>query len=179
MGLNDQIRALSRVRSKVVTMKLRVGKYKGHSVGWVLLNHPEYIEWIQSESDFKRRSMIKAHDEVPHLIRKFNARPFKLKCQGMLIEATPKRCPSSATRCTVYRDNVFLMKWWCDTCDPYQDGAGDGQLQIIRTFQDSVEHVRDCCNGHEKSFRHLVIELAKAKGLPDKAGESEVTEFFR
>ena len=67
--------------------------------------------------------------------------------------------------------------WWCDDCDPYQMGARDGKLSLIKTYQDALLyhlHFRT----PKKFVKDLVKTMATEKGLSKRVGMKEAEEFF-
>jgi hypothetical protein len=67
--------------------------------------------------------------------------------------------------------------WWCDTCDPYQMGANQAKLSLIRTYQDAnLPHLG--FGSPKSALRDLVKIVAVEKGLPNRVGQKEAEEFF-
>jgi len=150
-------------------MYLKFGKYSDKSVEMIVLKDPAYIAWILTERNPKGRLAI-VKGEVQRLIRIFDAKPFLRDCQG-------SGCTNPATRLTVYSDNVYHPMWWCDDCNPYQKGARDGKLSLIRTYCDALLHHMNYCT--PKTFlKDLVKAMAVEKGLPKRVGVKEAEEFF-
>ena len=86
-------------------------------------------------------------------------------------------CTKPATCLSVYGDNVYAPLWWCDDCDPYQMGAREGKLSLIKTYQDAILH--HMMFHTPKSFlKDLVRIMAVEKGLPKRVSEKNAVEFF-
>jgi len=151
-------------------MNITFGKHKGKSIGSLVLKEPDYVSWLLSNADCGA-AMLAAIKEASRLIAIYNDKPFQKPCHG-------KNCSSQATRCSVYMSAVSTPMWWCDTCNPYRAGASEGQLQSIRTYQDALVHISLHCNRRKRSYRTLIKKLAKAKGLPDRVTEKQVSGFF-
>ncbi len=151
-------------------MIVSFGKHKGKSVGLLVLKEPDYVVWLLSKDDLSGAALA-VKNEALRLITIYDAKPIQRHCYG-------RECSSQATRCTVYMTNVFTPMWWCDACDPYQAGANDGKLQSIKTYQDVLDHISLFCNGHKGSRQDLIKILARAKGLPERVGETQVSAFF-
>jgi hypothetical protein len=67
--------------------------------------------------------------------------------------------------------------WWCDDSDPYQMGARDGKLSMIKTYHDVGLH--HMMFHTPKSFlKDLVRIIATKKGLPKRVGQKEAEGFF-
>lgn len=70
-----------------------------------------------------------------------------------------------------------MAKWRCDDCDPYQMGARDGKLSLIKTYHDVFLHHKHF--GTPKSaLKDLVRTMAVEKGLSNRVGQKEAEEFF-
>ena len=110
-------------------MNVGFGKHGGMSVGTLVLKEPNYVEWILQQQN-PSGQMVRVQAEVQRLIDLFDSKPFQTrKCGG---------CGKPATRCSVYRDNVHSLCWWCGSCDPYQTGATDGKLELVSTYQGAL-----------------------------------------
>ena len=151
-------------------MNITFGIHKGKSIGSLVLKKPDYVHWLLPNVDCGA-AMLAAIDEASRLIAIYNAKPIQKPCHG-------KNCTSQATCCTVYMKNVSTPSWWCDSCDPYQEGASVGKLQLISTYEDALAHIISYCDGRKAPLHALIKILAKAKGLPDRVGEKQVSEFF-
>jgi len=150
-------------------MKAGFGKHKDKSVGALVLKHPDYIAWVLSEPN-PSGPLARVRAEVLRLIGIFNSKPIKKKCFG-------NGCSKAATRCTVYQDNVYGPFWWCDECDPYQAGAIEGRLSMISTYEGAIEHCEVFCST-KGALRDLIKSLSRAKGLPNRVGERQISDFF-
>lgn len=150
-------------------MAISFGPERGKSVEITMLKRPDFISWtLGAESGPAAQLALTARS----LMVKFDSKPILKSCDG-------RGCSSQATRCTVYQNNVFTPYWWCDSCDPYSNGALPGKLQVIRTYNDALKHVTQYCQGSRADCRQLIIELARAKGLPKRVGETQAQAFFQ
>jgi hypothetical protein len=135
----------------------------------LVLREPERFERVLDQ-----RGHHGGHGEasrVEKLVERFDAMPFKVACKG-------SGCGRAATRCTVYGENTGYLCWWCDACDPHQQGALRGKLSVVATYRDALRHVRVHCRGRQADYRRLVRALAEAKGLPWRVGAREARAFF-
>ena len=108
--------------------------------------------------------------EIERLVRIFDAKPFLRNCQG-------KDCTNPATCLSVYARSIYAPMWWCDYCDPYQMGARDGKLYLIRMYQDAILHHRTYGTS-KKILKDLVKRIAMEKGLAKMVGQKQAEEFF-
>ena len=151
-------------------MKVGFGKHNGKSVETIILKEPSYIEWALAQAS-SSGTLARLKGEAQRLIAIFDAKPYRTKCYG-------HGCSKLATRCSVYLRNVYGPMWWCDDCDPYQRGADDGKLSVVRTYRDALEHCTLFCT-NRSAVESLVRALAQAKGLPQRVSEKQSAEFFK
>jgi transcription elongation factor Elf1 len=147
-------------------MQVTFGKHSGKSVEALLLKEPAYIKWVLEQSP--SGALLAVKNEAKRLIGKFDSRPYEVRCNS---------CNQVATRATVYLDNL-AAHWWCGNCNPYSLGANPGKLQEIRTYSQALQHVECYCRSRQGDFASLIKQLAKAKGLPERATEKKIVEFF-
>jgi len=114
--------------------------------------------------------MLRVVNEAQRLIKIFDSKPCQTECYG-------KDCSKSATYCTVYKSNVYTPYWWCEDCDPYEQGADEGKLQVVGTYQDAINHCSMYCTTRD-AIKDLIKTLAQAKGLPNRVGEAQAERFF-
>jgi len=108
--------------------------------------------------------------EAQRLIRIFDAKPFLRNCRG-------RECTKPATCLSAYGDNSYAARWWCDDCDPYQLGARDGKLSLIKTYHDAFLH-HNLYHTPKGFLNDLVRNMAVEKGLSHRIGHKEAEEFF-
>jgi hypothetical protein len=149
---------------------IKFGKYRGKSVESLLLTEPDYAAWI-CRVDNPTAELLRIRLEIKRLVERFDLKRIVMRCQN-------PECREFATRCSVYYRAV-RPKWWCDKCDPYLAGATPGKLEIIRSYWEVVWYVNACCDDRKMAMRRLVKELARAKGLPTRAGDAQAIAFFR
>lgn len=133
----------------------------------LVLKEPPYIDWLFKEHATGRLRDLQVYGRS--LIEHFDKKQIQTKC-------FVKGCSAHATRFSVYKDNIAPI-WWCDECNPYQLGALDGRLQILRTYQDSLLHAQIYCT-RAADMKTLITSLARAKGLPQRVGELQAAKFF-
>jgi len=150
-------------------MLMQFGKHQGRSLELMVLTDPDYVRWILTQTADSRNFSYLQQD-VRRLIDRFDAIPFRERCRG-------SDCGRPATRASVSRGNIGLV-CWCDDCDPYQQGAGPGHLQIIARYFDALSHVDFYCNGRKDIRETLITKLARAKGAPTRITESGAEAFF-
>ena len=101
----------------------------------------------------------------------FDAKPIVKPCLG-------EGCENNATCLSICRDNIDMLRWWCDDCDPCQQGAARDRIQVLRTYMDALTHIQQFCNRRKGDCRELIGEIARAKGLPKSYNEARAAKFF-
>ena len=144
------------------------GKNESETLEVVALTDPCYIHGILSSKAGAEKQIL-LQTEASRLIGVFDRKKYKCRCCG-------RGCDRTATRCTVYKSDVFNPKWWCDTCDPYQYGAGEGRIKIVRTYQDALDFAEPF--GDPEVAEDLVRVLAEAKGLLWPPAKTRADIFF-
>lgn len=146
------------------------GRHQGKLLEQLVLKEPEYVEWILAQPN-PRGQMIAVQSELQRLIAKFDSKPFIEICQG-------SECDNNATRMVVYMSNTTVPTWWCDSCDPYQNGADRGKLQAISKYRNARSHVAVYCNGRKSDHVRLIRAMARAKGLAKRVADAQAEAFF-
>lgn len=149
-------------------MKALVGKHKGKSMEELVLKQADYIDWIFGQSP--SGPLLAMQVEAKGLVHKFDSKPFTARCLS-------SACGRPATRLSVYGNSISPY-FWCDTCDPYEQGANQGKLQIFRTYGAALSHVGFFCSGRKSDVKDLIRDMAVAKGLPTRVGEAQALAFF-
>ena len=144
------------------------GKNKGKPLELVALKDPCFIQDVIS-SNAKGREQMALRAEARRLVDVFNRRTFGVRCHG-------RDCDRTATRCSIYKSDVFNPLWWCDSCDPYQYGAGQHRIQIVRTYQDILDFALPFDD--PEVAKDLIRVVAKAKGLSPRLGKIQADIFF-
>jgi hypothetical protein len=147
-------------------VKAPVGTQKGKPMELLVLKEPKYIHWVLDKPGVTD-GLLAIKNEAKRLTQVFDKKPYQVRCQG---------CKKPATRLSVH-GNTDPM-WWCDSCDPYQEGAADGKLQIFRTYSSALSHVELFCGSRASDYRDLIKAIARAKGLPARVGEAHAEAFF-
>lgn len=143
------------------------GKHQGRFVEELILKEPEYIRWILDIAN-PRGSMLEVVEAAVRLIGLFDAKPLIKPCRGA-------GCGKPATRCVVYGQTLSLS-FWCNDCDPYSLGAARGMLRSFPGYRDAC--MQPWGTGNPKELKTLIRDVARAKGLPDRVGQSEAIAFF-
>lgn len=151
-------------------MQVTFGKHAGKSVELLMIKEPGYVKWVL-EQQSPTGAMAKVKSYIQQLIKTFDAKPFIGK------ECWAKSCNKSATRFTVYLDNIDPY-WWCGTCDPYQTGANSGKLQSPIGYTSALEHVELYCRSRKSDYMDIFKMISQAKGLPARVGETQAQKFF-
>ena len=146
------------------------GKYKGISVGMVILKNPDYVAQVLDENDAQGQ-LSRIQIEMKRLISIFDSKPFNKNCRG-------SHCSRPAAKFTVYEDNIYNLYWWCDIHNPYESGASPATLTEIRTYEEALVHVKWALKGRKADYAYLIKAMAQAKGLPKRVGEDQVNIFL-
>ena len=152
-------------------MMIEFGKYRGMSVELLMLRDPGYANWICSQPGNVGK-LAEARAQARKLARHFDRKPFVVECCG-------GNCKNIATRFSVFKDASLDPVWWCSECTPYSLGASPGRLAVLSRFVPAIDHVVLYCGGKGASFKKLIREFARAKGLPLRVGEKQALEFFK
>lgn len=140
-------------------MDMGFGKYKGKAVAWVLLEDPQYFDWMGNNGMSGNPEYIFAMQ----LINIFDSKPFiNARCNGRCGGQNP------VTRLTLYAGIYNGAYWFCDECDPYDSGANPGKLTPIRTLSHAI--------GYRDS--DLIKAMAIAKGVPQRKTKKALKDFF-
>lgn len=86
-------------------------------------------------------------------------------------------CSEKATRASVYKDNINPW-WWCENCRPDDLGILYGRIQMIETYLDALNFVKNYCKDRTPDYRSLIKVFAQAKRLPERMTEAAVQEWF-
>jgi hypothetical protein len=136
-------------------------RHRGQSVETLVLDDPAYVRTLLGELE-AGGPLAGVVARARRLIAVFDARPLVVPCQG-------PGCTERATRGCVYQGAV-RPTWWCARCDPYEQGAAPGKLVDIASAGEAIDYVRGYCNGRAADLRFLIRALARARGLPARAG---------
>ena len=149
-------------------MQATIGKHAGTAMEVLMLKQPGYINWLLDYPACGPLAPMK--QEAIRLVDVFDAKSFAEPC-------TAEGCATCATRMTVHGESVVPM-CWCDQCDPRRLGANPGRLYVIRTYQQALAHVTNSCHMRKSSYRVIVLNMARAKGLGERVGAREAEAFF-
>lgn len=150
-------------------MKLGFGKHAGKSVEILIIKEPQYITWMLKQA--ATGPMVLAQEHAQKKIAQFDAKLIVEQCND-------KACARLATQCVVYANNVTSPYWVCDSCNPYDLGAPSGKLQALQSFEESCRYVANFCGNRLSDHRTLILELARAKGLPKRVAGKAAINFF-
>jgi hypothetical protein len=150
-------------------MRVVIGKYadKPSTTQLIVLKEPDYVAWVFDQTK-PSGPLLAIKAAMARHIAVFDAKPFMTKCF---------HCGSPATRASAYRCNTNLM-WWCNGCDPYSQGALEGRLTELRTYEQVLEHVRYTCGSSRGQFRQAIKNFAKGKGLPARLTEVGAVSYL-
>lgn len=150
-------------------MQMAVGKHKGKELERLLFDDPGYIAWMLDENLTPGSPIDRARRHVATLIDKFDSHPIQAKCSG--------RCGRPGTRFSCYKDNPSPW-FFCESCDPYFQGANRGALSIHRTYREALLYCQ--LNGNrQRDFKYLIDVLADAKGFGKPRSIKRLQEFFK
>jgi len=148
-------------------LRVTFGKHRGKSLELLFLKEPGYVAWV-CDQEKASAPLARLQDVACQLRRVFDRKPLLKPCL---------RCGGQAVRFSYYLNGTGLM-FWCDTCNPYSSGAAPGRLAIGQRYEELVDRVRAASTGPNTDLKSLVLELARAKGLPSRVGESQAAAFF-
>lgn len=151
-------------------MRISFGKHDGKSIEAMVLKEPAYVDWML-RSQNPSSHMAAACEEAQRLIGIFNAKRILRPC-------TSRDCGNAGARFSVYQENVDLVPW-CAGCDPYDLGARSGKLAVIQSYDQAIQYVKSWCSARDGDMRKIIREMASAKGLPSRVGDTQAEEFFR
>lgn len=156
-------------------MQITFGKNKGKDSRQILIRDPAYVSWCLKEGGSGQlRALVHAFQEH---IRVFDAKTLTKPCAGRTLN---RKCRATATRATVYVGWASGLGadpyWWCDTCDPHEMGALQGQLREVRAYRDALSIVES--HGSLKAdYAKLIGRMAEAKGL-GRLTQKALDDFF-
>ncbi|WP_026330942.1 hypothetical protein [Agrobacterium sp. 10MFCol1.1] len=143
-------------------MEIQSGKHAGRSYEYMVLNHPDFVQWALGHGSEKMKG------EFKRLIGIFDRRPIEHKCHS---------CANTATRASMYTGADGVM-FWCDGCNEYGSGANRGKLRIVKTYGEVVHMIDNYAAGNKKFKFQTIRELARGKGLPQRVSASQAVSFF-
>lgn len=149
-------------------MKATVGAHLGEHMEVLMLNRPDYINWLLPYDAKLPLAVMK--EEALRLVQVFDAKPFRTSCNT-------SGCNQPATRWSVYKDGLAPI-CWCADCDPHGLGAQVDKLRIGRTYRDALAHVTRNCGKKQAGFKTIIRHLAMTKGLGQRVGDRHAIAFF-
>ena len=149
-------------------MQVTIGKHADKSLELLMIREPGYIQWLRQQA--ASGPLLALKNEAMKLMKRFDSKPFNQVCHG-------RTCGVGAAKATVY-GNSLTPYWWCSSCNPYESGANQGKLQVVRTYAEALHHVELYCSGRKADYVSLIRYLAEAKGLPARVGEKQAQFFF-
>lgn len=155
-------------------MNVGFGTYKDVDVRRLLLQHPDYVKWVLKEAKGGQLAALAA--DLRRYIQVFDAKTFVEQCMGRRAGA---RCARPVKCGTAYHSHSGLsvdLFWWCDTCDPYQSGAG-ATLIPVSTYSEALSVV-DRYQGRKSDFTDIIKNLSRAKGMPKRVTSAALEAFF-
>lgn len=116
----------------------------GKSVEMVMLKAPWYVRWVLDQEKPYGKLLV-VRNEMTRLMDVFDAKPILRKC-------TTPECERVVTRASGYKDNVAILRWWCDECDPFLGGALLNKVSLIRTYEDALDHIYRYCENRKTDY---------------------------
>jgi hypothetical protein len=151
-------------------MIIPIGKHKGKSVEWLVLNKPDYVKWVlELPAPYGALAAIKS--QALRLISLFDSKHIVKPC-------TNRNCSRAAIQFSGYKGNPWCYYAWCDTCDPYRAGAAPWKLTIIKTYTDALKFIQRHCDGRRSDYRLAIDTIARAKGFPERSSPPRIRKFF-
>ena len=149
-------------------MIINIGKkHNGKSTELVSLKEPDYVKWVLEKSD-ATGPLLRIKNDFLRLIEIFDGKSLTSKCF---------KCKEPATRLSFYKGDTVPFSW-CSECDPYNQGAINGKLNIFSNYHNALEFVESYCGGNKSYYKHIIKNIASLKGLPDRVGEKQAQDFF-
>ena len=99
----------------------------------------------------------------------FDRKTFLRKCTG---------CKEKLAIRASFCDDNSIPWWWCNECEPDLIETLKGKIDIVITYTQAFNYIRNYCGGRKGDFNYLIHLLAEAKGLPKRVGEKQAKEFF-
>jgi hypothetical protein len=151
-------------------MQITIGKFKGSTVGAVVLKHADYCKWVLDQRG-ATGPLAKVKAEAERLISILDGKQILGSCSH-------SGCQSPPVRFSAYRESSNLPHRWCGACNPYSTGAVPGSLSIITTYRQALSHVESRCAGRQGDYVSIIREIAVAKGLSKRITEKDIATFF-
>jgi hypothetical protein len=160
-------------------MAVRLRSRGGTSAEVLVLTDPAYVvEVLRSEGATGRLAELRA--QLERVVKRFDEKAIVRNCHAPDCMGRSmigrQHGEDHATLARVPRGRV-RPTWWCGDCNFTEFGSSD-ESEVIVTFADAVRYVQQFCGGRAQALRSLVGALARAKGLPARAGEAEIVAFF-
>lgn len=149
-------------------MKAIVGAHSGEHMEVLMLNRPDYINWLLPYDAKLPLAVMK--EEALRLVQVFDAKPFRTPC-------STSGCTQPVTRWSVYKHGLAPI-CWCADCDPHSLGAQVGKLRIGRTYRDALAHVTSNYGERRADFKTIIRRLAMTKGLGQRVDDLKAIAFF-
>jgi len=151
-------------------MLVTFGKHKGKSLETLVIKEPDYIKWVLDQYAAEG-PLAKLREEAVRLTSIFDNKPILRQCLG-------HQCTKRSVRFTAYTGVWSPLYYWCAKCDPYEQGALKGKLTVLTRYREALQHVEFSCYGDKAGYKAIIRDIALAKGLPQRSGESQVESFF-
>ncbi len=149
-------------------MIMRFGQHQTKTVESLVVRKPDYISWVLDRA----ATTAGFHEVQVHarrLIAIFDAKPYAIRCGG---------CGQAASRCVVYVGSPRPY-FFCSACRPTSLGADEGKLRELTSYREAISWIATTCNGRKDDLRHLIHEMASAKGLRKRVTHATALAFFR
>lgn len=149
-------------------MIIRCGMYTSLSTEHVLIYDPEYV-WRLFNLRGIYGELLRTKEDIERLIITFDSMPFKRKCFA-------RNCKNQATRVSLVSRDSNLY-YWCDECDIKKEAGLQCEPTVIKTYMGAVNFLH-LYRATKSEFRLMIVELANAKGLPERKTEKALQRFF-
>ena len=145
-------------------MEVTFGEHAGKSVEHLVVKRPDLL--AQSANG----QLLRVQQHAKDLVARFDAKPITCGCFGTA-------CGQHATRGVVI-PGLTGPAWWCDTCTAHDLDTDPSNLVSIKTYVGAVGYAKANCGASRVPCQTLVKLFAEAKGLPKRAREPQVQDFF-
>ncbi len=145
-------------------MIIQSGAKQGKSTQQIILKEPDWADFFVGKNPTSKLAVeFKTH------INDLNKKNFVKKCMT---------CSKTAERCTGYQGNTTDLYFWCNTCDPYSQGANKGKLSILISYEDVIRFAKQNSQSSRGAQRDLIGIWATGKGMPKPLTASAISIFL-
>lgn len=133
----------------------------------VMLSDPHYVKCLLSKRspDAEEYRLRKIYHE---LIARFDQKDLNAECGD---------CTRPARFLAFYK-GTFFRELWCGECTPFWFEHFQGRMDIFSSYVSALDYVYVYLYGNRFFFRSVIREIARLKGLPDRARAKDMINFF-